>query len=461
MGQSMDQVETTLVQTPKLTKVENMNGEQVSYKVTLLANQNDKSGETKSEVRRFVVPQDCSTSMVYLKEKLRSIFGRQVENGMKITWRDEDGDDVCIESDEELVIALHEMKGPLYKLSLVACNQEPLKSTPKDNVNETPVGAEVHPGVICDACDGPVVGRRYKCLKCPDYDLCGKCEAKGCRVDPGHNMMRIATPETVWPRHFFNRLNKMQARASKINEARCEASKNSESNEERTSDNAGRASGWGRGRGHFRGSRGGCQRGSGSVPPFWMPPAGGNQKVEKAKEAKENKTSEASEQPMATDTTEAVKRAAQEVEKTEEAKKAKTDAESQEEKIVNDVAKSLEKMEVQKEPEVIETPKKPEESTKDAGIDDWTVLDNASTASPSPNKSKAATPESEARGAEAIYPKLDNVPDISGLSPKIKIALEAMENMGFTNEGGWLSNLLVKYDGDIGKVLDLLAPARA
>ena len=67
----MDQVETTLVQTPKLTKVENMNGEQVSYKVTLLTNQDDKSGETKSEVRRFVVPQDCSTSMVYLKEKLR------------------------------------------------------------------------------------------------------------------------------------------------------------------------------------------------------------------------------------------------------------------------------------------------------------------------------------------------------------------------------------------------------
>merc|ERR1712173_544361 len=163
----------------------------------------------------------------------------------------------------------------------------------------------------------------------------------------------------------------------------------------------------------------------------------------------------------ATDTSEAVKRAAQEVEKTEEAKKAKTDAESQEEKIVNDVAKSLEKMEVQKEPEVIETPKKPEESAKDAGIDDWTVLDNASTASPSPNKSKAPTPEPEARGAEPIYPKLDNVPDISGLSPKIKIALEAMENMGFTNEGGWLSNLLVKYDGDIGKVLDLLAPARA
>jgi len=487
----MDKVETTLIQTPKSTKIDTMNGEQVSYKVTLLANQGNKNGETKSEVRRFVVPQDCSTSMIYLKEKLRSIFGKQLENGMKITWRDEDGDDVCIESDEELLIALHEMKGPLYKLAVVACHQEPLKNAPKDHVQETPVGAEAHLGVVCDACEGPVVGHRYKCLKCPDYDLCGKCEAKG--FHPGHNMMRIATPETVWPRHFFNRLNKMQTRASKINEAKNDASKNAEDNdnEEKDSDNAGGASGCGRGRGHFRGSRGGCQRGSGSVPPFWMPPAGGNpwgdlmnigqavrealdpfgvdvdievetpagnQKVDKPKEAKENMTPEAQdsskakeEQTKAKDTNEELKEVPKHVEKAEE---ATVD-------VVNDVAKSLEKMEVQKEPEVIETPKKTEEPPKDAGIDDWTVLDNASTASPSPNKSKSASPEPETPGAKAIYPKLDNVPDLSGLDRKIKIALEAMENMGFTNEGGWLSNLLVKYDGDIGKVLDLLAPARA
>merc|ERR1719291_1435922 len=42
------------------------------------------------------------------------------------------------------------------------------------------------------------------------------------------------------------------------------------------------------------------------------------------------------------------------------------------------------------------------------------------------------------------------------LSPKIKIALQAMENMGFNNNNDWLSNLLMKYDGDIGKVLDLI-----
>jgi len=196
----------------------------------------------------------------------------------------------------------------------------------------------------------------------------------------------------------------------------------------------------------------------------------GKQKVDKAKEAKENTSPEAKDSPKAKeeqtkakDTTEAVKEAPKPVEKAEEAKvEAKNNAENQKVDMVNDVAKSLEKMEVQKEPEAIETPKKPEEPPKDAGIEDWTVLDNTSTASPSPNKSKSASPEPETRGAEAtIYPKLDNVPDLSGLDRKVKIALEAMENMGFTNEGGWLSNLLVKYDGDIGKVLDLLAPARA
>merc|ERR1712130_685321 len=40
------------------------------------------------------------------------------------------------------------------------------------------------------------------------------------------------------------------------------------------------------------------------------------------------------------------------------------------------------------------------------------------------------------------------------LSPKIKVALQAMENMGFNNDNNWLSDLLMKYDGDIGKVLE-------
>merc|ERR1712047_116277 len=43
------------------------------------------------------------------------------------------------------------------------------------------------------------------------------------------------------------------------------------------------------------------------------------------------------------------------------------------------------------------------------------------------------------------------------LSPKIKVALQAMENMGFNNDNDWLSDLLMKYNGDIGKVMDLIS----
>lgn len=37
---------------------------------------------------------------------------------------------------------------------------------------------EVHAGVTCSHCDKDIHGFRYKCVTCPDYDLCSKCEAK-------------------------------------------------------------------------------------------------------------------------------------------------------------------------------------------------------------------------------------------------------------------------------------------
>merc|ERR1719367_1646743 len=55
-----------------------------------------------------------------------------------------------------------------------------------------PRSAQVHPGVTCDGCEGPVLGPRYKCLTCPDYDLCGSCEARGLHVQ--HKMIRMSAP---------------------------------------------------------------------------------------------------------------------------------------------------------------------------------------------------------------------------------------------------------------------------
>ena len=44
--------------------------------------------------------------------------------------------------------------------------------------------------------------------------------------------------------------------------------------------------------------------------------------------------------------------------------------------------------------------------------------------------------------------------------PKIQVAVQAMMNMGFSNEGGWLTSLLEAMNGDIGKVLDILQPVK-
>lgn len=60
-----------------------------------------------------------------------------------------------------------------------------------------------------------------------------------------------------------------------------------------------------------------------------------------------------------------------------------------------------------------------------------------------------------------MYPELPKpqpttVPQIHHTNPKIQKAVETMIQMGFANEGGWLTNLLEAKDGDIVRALDAL-----
>jgi hypothetical protein len=50
-----------------------------------------------------------------------------------------------------------------------------------------------HDGFYCDGCDSsPIVGTRFRCLECHDYDLCEKCNAKGPAVhNKAHTMLCI------------------------------------------------------------------------------------------------------------------------------------------------------------------------------------------------------------------------------------------------------------------------------
>ena len=110
-----------------LAKSDSKNEVQVSFKVTILRTDPRADWEFDKifEVRRFVVPKDRSTSMIYLKERirLRSLFGNQIESGvnLQIHWKDKDGDFIRVRSDQELLIGLLENKN-VFNLTVLAGN---------------------------------------------------------------------------------------------------------------------------------------------------------------------------------------------------------------------------------------------------------------------------------------------------------------------------------------------------
>mmetsp|Transcript_10030 Transcript_10030/g.11416 ORF Transcript_10030/g.11416 Transcript_10030/m.11416 type:complete len:113 (+) Transcript_10030:948-1286(+) len=51
----------------------------------------------------------------------------------------------------------------------------------------------IHRNVTCDNCQAsPILGVRYRCVVCEDYDLCSKCE---CEDIHKHPMLKISNPK--------------------------------------------------------------------------------------------------------------------------------------------------------------------------------------------------------------------------------------------------------------------------
>merc|ERR1712198_724476 len=135
------------------------------------------------------VSEEVASSLVYLKQKIATLFPAFRRTEPVLSWVDEDGDEVAVASDEELEVALAALAGPVYKFRVKLADT---RKSGSGHGMACPKSGAVHPGVICDVCDGPVQGPRYKCLTCPDYDLCGSCEARGLHVQ--HKMIRLPAP---------------------------------------------------------------------------------------------------------------------------------------------------------------------------------------------------------------------------------------------------------------------------
>ncbi|KFO33416.1 Sequestosome-1 [Fukomys damarensis] len=107
-----------------------------------------------------------------------------------VQLKHEDGDLVAFSSDEELMMAMSYVKDDIFRIYI-----KEKKEYRREHRPQCVQGAPhpmVHPNVICDGCDGPVVGTRYKCSVCPNYDLCGVCEGKG--IHREHSKVPLASP---------------------------------------------------------------------------------------------------------------------------------------------------------------------------------------------------------------------------------------------------------------------------
>ncbi|XP_026199156.1 sequestosome-1 [Anabas testudineus] len=168
--------------------------------------------EAVKEIRRFAVDQDVSCSFEYLSKKTASVFNSLNNSSFNMYYRDEDGDLVAFSSDDELMMGLacvkdntfrlfikekkeHRRDFPLHALPPFAFGH-PLHHPPPHHHGPPPPA--LHPNVTCDGCEGPVVGTRFKCSVCPDYDLCSSCQAQGKHTE--HALLPIWHPLQWFPR---------------------------------------------------------------------------------------------------------------------------------------------------------------------------------------------------------------------------------------------------------------------
>ncbi|XP_019390754.1 PREDICTED: sequestosome-1 [Crocodylus porosus] len=103
---------------------------------------------------------------------------------------------IAFSSDEELELAWPYVKDGVFRVYIKEKKECRREHRPQCSQEQPP--SVVHPNVICDGCEGPVVGARFKCTVCPDYDLCSTCEGKGLHKE--HNMVMFQSPLEWFPR---------------------------------------------------------------------------------------------------------------------------------------------------------------------------------------------------------------------------------------------------------------------
>ncbi|KAH8282077.1 hypothetical protein KR054_005345 [Drosophila jambulina] len=112
-------------------------------------------------------------------------------------WIDTDNDEIEIvnQNDYEIFLAKCEHNMHVQIAPLVPVPEEKKHATKQEASApsaDDPSNFIIHDHVECDGCGvAPIVGFRYKCVQCSNFDLCQRCEAA--HKHPEHLMVRMPT----------------------------------------------------------------------------------------------------------------------------------------------------------------------------------------------------------------------------------------------------------------------------
>ncbi|CAH0687161.1 unnamed protein product, partial [Chilo suppressalis] len=89
------------------------------------------------------------------------------------------------------------LKIPLRKRDILrdqkqTCERKSVHTTLLLSADDTDDAPVEHQDIICNNCSNTIIGFRYKCVTCVDYDLCPKCEMSETHAQ--HYMLRIPRP---------------------------------------------------------------------------------------------------------------------------------------------------------------------------------------------------------------------------------------------------------------------------
>ncbi|XP_072728701.1 sequestosome-1 isoform X2 [Ciconia boyciana] len=148
--------------------------------------------EAAREIRRFSLLLPASYQAIH--DRVAELFQGLLRAGpppaFRMYYKDEDGDLIAFSTDEELEMAMPYVQDGVFRVYIK--EKKECRREHRPQCSQEPPRDMVHPNVICDGCEGPVVGARFKCTVCPDYDLCSTCEGKG--IHKEHNMVMFQSP---------------------------------------------------------------------------------------------------------------------------------------------------------------------------------------------------------------------------------------------------------------------------